>query len=135
MGKTFNLIAIFLIILTVSIPLNSVVGKKLNSEKILFKPGELLIKLNKGILINSIKGELNNKNFEVKKHFSHISKLQGQDVYLIKTDTDKLTISDTSITAQILNIQGIESISLNYAKTATSIPNDPLFYYKWYRWC
>ncbi len=131
MGKTFNLIAIFLIILTVSIPLNSVVGKKLNSEKILFKPGELLIKLNKGILINSIKGELNNKNFEVKKHFSHISKLQGQDVYLIKTDTDKLTISDTSITAQILNIQGIESISLNYAKTATSIPNDPLFYQQW----
>ena len=132
MPKVYNLIKIFLIVLlTVSFPLNSIVTKPDKDNKIMFKAGELLIKLNKGIQINSINNELNSKNFKVKKHFINISKLHGQDIYLIKTDSDSLNQSESSITSQILNIKGIESISLNYAKTADTIPNDPLFYQQW----
>lgn len=131
MSKVFKSIVILFVLFTVSIPINAIVRKQEKTEKVLYKSGELLIKLKKGTRINSIKGELNSRDFKIKNHFLYMSRLQQQDIYLIKTNSNMLSKSDTSITSEILNIQGIESISLNYARTATAIPNDPLFYQQW----
>ncbi len=131
MGIFFKSITLLIVLFTVSIPIDAVVRKHGKTEKIQYKSNELLIKLKKGVHINSVIGELRSRDFKIKKQFQYLSKLQKQDIYLIKSDSNVLSKSDTSITSAILNIEGIDAISLNYAKTATAIPNDPLFYQQW----
>jgi len=123
-------IMIFISIIVLIVSVNSeAVSNKIKQKKILYKRGELILKLKNNVSLNDIISELNNKSFYVKKHFSYLSEIKGQNYYLVKTD--KFLKTGVSITSLVSDIKGIENISLNYARTADKTPNDRLFYQQW----
>jgi len=130
MRKYYSLPSILIIVLCmVSFNINA---SNSNSKKIkiLYKPGELIIKLKKGVSLNEVINNLHSANFKVKKYFSQLSKINQNEYYLIKNNINT-SVQDASITSLVTKIKGIDSVSLNYTRTTNSIPKDPLFYQQW----
>ncbi len=130
MKKYYGLPSILIIVLCMmSFNVNASNGNS-NKRKILYKSGELIIKLKKNLSINNIINNLHSAHFKVKKHFSQLSKINKREYYLITCDSNIFS-KDASIISLVAKIKGIEAVSLNYTRTTNVLPKDPLFYQQW----
>lgn len=95
-----------------------------------YKPGEILVKLKKGIPFKQLQNKSELRKLEVKTHFSTLSRLRGQDYLLLKIN-EPWKNSEIAVAALLSNVPGIEAVSLNYTRKLCRIPNDPLFNRQW----
>lgn len=100
-----------------------------------YKPGEILVKLRKGIPFQQlqIKNSTETKNLEIIKQFSGLSQLRGQDYILLRINnmTEPAGNPECSAAEALLALPEVESVSLNYTRHLSRIPNDPLFERQW----
>ena len=95
-----------------------------------YKPGEILVKLKKGISFHQLQNNIELRNLEVKTRFSTLSSLKGQDYLLLKIN-EQGENTESAAAELLSNVPGIEAVSLNYRRKLCRVPNDPLFDRQW----
>lgn len=95
-----------------------------------YKPGEILVKLEKGTSFEQIQNNKSFKNLEIKQHFITLSRLRGQDYLLLKMN-DLEEETESTIAHSLVNVPEVEAVSLNYTRRLFRVPNDPLFIRQW----
>lgn len=113
---------LFLVVLLLSLP------ALMKGES--YKPGEILVKLKKGTSFEQVQNNKSFKNLEIKKHFSILSRLRGQDYLLLKVN-DLEAETESTIAHSLMDVPEVEAVSLNYTRRLFRVPNDPLFVRQW----
>ena len=111
-------------------PLLSHAGNGEQTSHPAYKPGEILVKMKKGVSFHQLQPNDTLRRLEIKNQFSMLSQLRSQEYLLLKINDTKGETEGTI--AEILEkTPGIEAVSLNYTRQLFVIPNDPLFPRQW----
>jgi subtilisin family serine protease len=95
-----------------------------------YKPGEILVKMKKGVSFHRLQPDSTLRKLEVKKQFSVLSQLRGREYLLLKIN-DPDGVGEGAIAETLRQNPGVEAVSLNYIRRLFAEPNDPLFPRQW----
>lgn len=99
--------------------------------KLEYKPGELIVKLERDVFFRELDKRNAFRGVEIKKRFNTLSRLGNREYLLLKLNQSGNGAEQAALAA-IEREPGVASVSLNYTRRLERIPNDPLFNKQWF---